>query len=119
LSKTKGASRPSYDLKFDQCQPAEAVERYAGDVYIRHNHEVAGGKIVEHRDVLQRVPEKAAHDNRMFRKRLATRPRVNVYLLPHAHVLGYKVGAAFDLAQGAKPRGRFVSSQAFRLRSCL
>jgi predicted SnoaL-like aldol condensation-catalyzing enzyme len=33
-----------YDLMFNQCQPAEAIERYAGDVYIQHNPEVADGK---------------------------------------------------------------------------
>ena len=33
-----------YDLAFNQCQPAEAMERYAGDVYIQHNPAVADGK---------------------------------------------------------------------------
>ena len=33
-----------YELMFNQCRPAEAIERYAGDVYIQHNPEVGDGK---------------------------------------------------------------------------
>jgi predicted SnoaL-like aldol condensation-catalyzing enzyme len=33
-----------YDLMFNQCKPAEAIERYAGDVYIQHNPHVGDGK---------------------------------------------------------------------------
>lgn len=33
-----------YDLMFNQCRPREAIERYAGSVYIQHNPHVADGK---------------------------------------------------------------------------
>lgn len=33
-----------YDLMFNQCKPREAIEAFAGDVYIQHNPHVADGK---------------------------------------------------------------------------
>lgn len=44
LERNKQNVMAFYDLMFNQCQPAEAMRRYAGDVYIQHNPHVADGK---------------------------------------------------------------------------
>jgi predicted SnoaL-like aldol condensation-catalyzing enzyme len=124
LERNKANVIAFYDLAFNLCKPAEAMELYAGEMYIQHNPAVGdgkqafieyftrmandypgkrvyfvrtiaegnyvavhtrqewpgdddwasidifrvdeAGKIVEHWDVLQRVPGESANENTMF-----------------------------------------------------
>lgn len=52
----KESAQAFYDLMFNQSNPAEAIERFAGDEYIQHNPEVADGKpaFVEYFDRMAR-----------------------------------------------------------------
>ena len=44
LERNKRNVMAFYDLMFNQCQPAAAIEKYVGEQYIQHNPGVADGK---------------------------------------------------------------------------
>jgi predicted SnoaL-like aldol condensation-catalyzing enzyme len=44
LERNTQNARAFYDLAFNECRPAEAADRYIGDVYIQHNPLVGDGK---------------------------------------------------------------------------
>jgi len=44
LERNKQNAMAFYELMFNQCKPAEAIQRYAGTTYTQHNPHVADGK---------------------------------------------------------------------------
>ena len=55
-----------YDLMFNGNRPAEAIERFVGAEYVQHNPHVGDGKVIEHWDALQVIPDGSANSNGMF-----------------------------------------------------
>lgn len=69
LERNKNSAQDFYDLLFNQCQPAKALAQYAGETYIEHQPEAAGGKaacIERFTRLAQTHPGKRIHFTRVI-----------------------------------------------------
>jgi len=69
LEQNKRNAQAFYDLMFNRCRPREAIEKYAGDVYVQHNPHVGDGKeaFVEYFERMQaEFPGKKVHFKRVI-----------------------------------------------------
>jgi predicted SnoaL-like aldol condensation-catalyzing enzyme len=80
LERNKKTATAFYDLMFNLCKPREAIEKYAGAVYIQHNPHVADGKeafIAYFEKMAQQYPGKRVR----FKRALAE----GNYVILHCH----------------------------------
>ena len=69
LERNKKNVEAFYDLMFNECKPAEAIEQYVGDIYIQHNPAVSNGKeafIAYFEQMAKDFPGKRVHFKRVI-----------------------------------------------------